>query len=199
MRITGGILKGRIVRVPSGPLRPTQDKVRAALFSMLGEAVVGARVLDLFAGSGALGLEAWSRGAASVCWVDSDPAVLRVLRLSVAELCAPGGGITECRRDDALRFLEKTGAGRSFDLVLADPPYDRDGSRRWLEKTLLTLQASPILAPEGLLAFEQGAQQTVPEAPGWNLLRDRTYGETRLLLYRRMAAGSGGQEKPLSV
>jgi 16S rRNA (guanine966-N2)-methyltransferase len=191
MRITGGILKGRMLKVPPGPLRPTQDKVRAALFSMLGEAVVGARVLELFAGSGALGLEAWSRGAASVCWVESDPRVLNVLRANVTDLCGPGGGATECRRDDALRFLHKTGAGGPFDVVLADPPYDREGTRRWLEKTLLALQTSPILAPEGLLAFEQAARQVVPEKPGWNLLRDRTYGETRLLLYRRVAGVSG--------
>ena len=191
MRITGGILKGRIVRVPSGPLRPTQDKVRAALFSMLGESVVGARVLELFAGSGALGLEAWSRGAASVCWVDSDPGVLRILRSSVAELCGAGGGATECRREEVLHFLHHHTPEPPFDLVLADPPYDREGTRRWLEKTLLALETSPILAPEGLLAFEQGARQVIPKTPGWTLLRDRTYGETRLLLYRRAAGGSG--------
>ncbi|HOW97986.1 MAG TPA: 16S rRNA (guanine(966)-N(2))-methyltransferase RsmD [Kiritimatiellia bacterium] len=191
MRITGGILKGRILKVPSGPLRPTQDKVRAALFSMLGEAVVGARVLDLFAGTGALGLEAWSRGAAHVCWVDSDPAVLRVLRANVDSLCAPGGGRAECRRDEVFRFLERPPAGGAFDLVLADPPYDREGTRRWLEKTLLALQTGPILAPEGLLAFEQSAGEPVPAPAGWSLLRDRKYGETRLLLYRRQAGESG--------
>ncbi|MBU1692420.1 MAG: 16S rRNA (guanine(966)-N(2))-methyltransferase RsmD [Verrucomicrobia bacterium] len=197
MRITGGILKGRVLKVPPGPLRPTQDKVRAALFSMLGESVVGARVLDLFAGSGALGLEAWSRGAAYVCWVESDPRVLKVLRASVADLCGPGGGATECRRDDALRFLQKTGAGGPFDLVLADPPYDparRAG--RWLEKTLLALETGPILAPEGLLVFEQAARQPIPESPGWNLLRDRTYGETRLLIFRR-AAGASGEDREI--
>lgn len=193
MRITGGMLKGRILKVPAGPLRPTQDKVRAALFSMLGEVVAGARVLDLFAGTGALGLEAWSRGAAFVCWVDSDPGVQRVLRANVEVLCAPGGGRAECRRDDAFRFLERPPAGGAFDLVLADPPYDRDGTKRWLEKTLLALQAGPILAPEGLLAFEQGAGERVPAPEGWDLLRDRKYGESRLLLYRRQTAESGGE------
>ncbi|MBP7830966.1 MAG: 16S rRNA (guanine(966)-N(2))-methyltransferase RsmD [Kiritimatiellae bacterium] len=191
MRITGGILKGRLLKVPSGPLRPTQDKVRAALFSMLGASVAGARVLDLFAGSGALGLEAWSRGAAFVCWVDFDPGVLRVLRANVEALCAPDGGAVEIRRADVLRFLAAGAGGPPFDLVLADPPYDREGGRQWLEKTLLALQAGPILAPEGLLAFEQGAGQAIPEHPGWNLLRDRTYGETRLLLYRRAAGETG--------
>jgi len=185
MRITGGILKGRVLKVPAGPLRPTQDKVRAALFSMLGEAVAGARVLDLFAGSGALGMEAWSRGAAFVCWVESDPAVLRVLRANVEMLSGPGGGATECRRGDAMRFLKEGGAGRVFDIILADPPYDREGAHRWLEKALLALQTGPILAPEGLLAFEQGARQVIPESPGWDLLRDRNYGETRLLIFRR--------------
>lgn len=184
MRITGGILKGRLLKVPAGPLRPTQDKVRAALFSMLGEAVVGARVLDIFAGSGALGLEAWSRGAKSVCWVDSDPVVLRVLRANVETLCTPDGGRVECRRADALRLLETGAGGPPFDIILADPPYDRDDTKRWLEKTLLALETGPILAPEGLLVFEQAARQDIPETPGWILLRDRTYGETRLLLFR---------------
>lgn len=195
MRITGGLLKGRILNVPVGPLRPTQDKIRAALFSMLGEAVVGARVLDLFAGSGALGLEAWSRGAAAVCWVEQDRRVFRTLKENVAHLCKEGGGRAQCRCADVFRFLEKPTVPGPFDLVLADPPYDRDGSKHWLQKTLLTLQSSPILAAKGLLVFEQAARQAIPETPGWVLFRDRRYGETRLLLFQR-TAGDVGENRP---
>ena len=185
MRITGGLLRGRILEVPGGGLRPTQDKVRAALFSMLGAGVVEARVLDLFAGSGAMGLEAWSRGAESVCWVESDRRVFSVLQKNVRELCADPGRPVRCVCSEVFSFLRRHEPPAPFMLVLADPPYDREGQYRWLEKTLPALESHSMLAPGGWLGFEQSAGEPVIERPGWSLLRDRTYGSTRLLLYRR--------------
>lgn len=184
MRVTGGILRGRTLRAPGGRVRPTQDKVRAALFSSLGEAVVGARVLDLFAGSGALGIEAWSRGASFVCWVEADRAVLRVLRGNVVALCRGEGGRTACVAADALRFLRRD-PDAPFDIVLADPPYDRAGQRRWLENALLALERGSILAPDGVLVFELGSRENAVRRPGWRVLREKVYGDTRLLMYRR--------------
>lgn len=183
MRVSGGSISRREIRVPGG-IRPTQDKVRAALFNSLGEAVVGTRVLDLFAGSGALGIEAWSRGASLVCWVESDRRALATLKENVQTLCRDGGE-TVIRQSDVDLFLRKGWTGEPFHLILADPPYDREGRTRWLEAILLALEEGGILSPGGVLVFEQGASEKVPVRPGWNVLRDRTYGGTRLLMLRR--------------
>lgn len=183
MRITGGALRGRDIRAPPG-VRPTQDRIRAALFSMLAHRVPGARVLDLYAGSGALGLEAWSRGARYVCWVESSPEVFRTLEANVKELCFPQGGATRCVLSDAEAFLRAPGPEEPFELVLADPPYEasREGL---LEKTLRQLEQSPILLPETVLAFEQDARTPAVERTGWTLVRDKVYGDTRVLLFVR--------------
>jgi len=184
MRITTGIIGGRTIRVPKG-IRPTQDMVRQALFNSLGERIVDARVLELFAGSGALGLEAWSRGAASVTWVEQDPAVVSGLKRNIDELCKGAAGLSVVR-SDALKYLEHF-TGEAFDLILADPPYDKTGENAWLGKTLIALEQRPILALNGILAFEQGASEALPDRPDWNILREKRYGETRLLLLARSA------------
>jgi 16S rRNA (guanine966-N2)-methyltransferase len=180
MRVTGGIIGRREIRAPKGDVRPTQDKVRAALFNSLGEAVVGARVLDLFAGSGALGLEAWSRGAAHVCWVELDRRAFQTLEENVKSLCSGEGGETELRQSDAFSFL-KRGAAEPFHLVLADPPYGAVGAA----ELLLALEEHGSLAPGGVFVFEQRASEPALERSGWEILRDRTYGGTRLVMYRR--------------
>ena len=185
MRVSGGTISRREIRVPAG-IRPTQDKVRAALFNSLGEAVVGVRVLDLFAGSGALGIEAWSRGASFVCWVEADRRVAGTLKENVQNLCR-GGAPTEIRQLDALFFLKKGWTGQPFDMILADPPYDREGKSGWLGRLLLALEEGGMLTSGGLLIFEQSASENVPEQSGWSLLRDRKYGDTRLLFFRRAA------------
>src|SRR5881392_796168 len=121
MRVIAGEYGGRRLQTPAGlDTRPTSDRVREALFSILGERVADARVLDLFAGSGALGLEALSRGAAEATFVDSAPAAIRALRENLAALAAEA----ELRREDALRFLDGAArARRHYDLVFLDPPY----------------------------------------------------------------------------
>ena len=196
MRITGGILGGRLLNGPPGETRPTQDKVRQAIFSALGEYVVGARVLDVFAGCGALGLEAWSRGAAEVVWVEEDRRTLAVLKENVRLLCADTGTRARVVGAEVFKFLEawpRHQAGTVFDLVLADPPYDRLGEQRWLEKTLPALAAGPILRPGGFLVFELSARERPAVLPAWTLIWDRTYGGTRVLMYRR-GAGDGDQD-----
>ena len=192
MRVSGGTISRREIRVPHG-IRPTQDKVRAALFNSLGKAVVGARVLELFAGSGALGIEAWSRGASRVCWVEADRRAAKTLKENVQNLCG-GGAPTEIRQLDATLFLKKGWTGQPFDIILADPPYDREGKTGWLGQLLPLLEEGGMLAPGGLLIFEQDVSEYVPERPGWSLLRDRKYGETRLLIFRRVA---GSEEEKL--
>jgi len=158
--------------------------VRQALFSMLGEKVVGARVLDLYAGSGALGIEAWSRGAALVCWVERDRATFRVLQQNVKDLCREGGQV-RCALADVERFGASAEAAGPFDLVLADPPYESGGGGESLRKTLRWLARFAILKPDGYVVFEQSASDKPWEPPGWKLVRARTYGQSRLLIFCR--------------
>jgi 16S rRNA (guanine(966)-N(2))-methyltransferase RsmD len=121
MRVVGGTLGGRRLVAPRGrATRPTSDRVREALFSILGESVQGARVLDLFAGSGALGIEALSRGAAEATFVDSAAPAIAALKVNLAALDLDA----EVQRRDALAFLREAGATRrQYDLVFLDPPY----------------------------------------------------------------------------
>lgn len=199
LRVTGGILGGRTIRVPKMGVRPTQDRVRAAVFSSLAERIPGARVLDLFAGSGAMGLEAYSRGAASVCWVESDRRVLAVLRQNIRQLCGPesGHGINRVSvrpetcviMDDVLRFARKREGRGPFDIIFADPPYDRDGE--WQKKILCALSAGSMLLASGLLMLEISARVPVLACAGWQLLKTKEYGETRILMFQRMTQERG--------
>ena len=183
MRISGGQLGGRVVRVPKNGVRPAQDRVREAVFSSLGEQIVGTRVLDLFAGSGAYGLEAWSRGAAAVCWVESDRQVVRVLQENIATLCGKTApGVLRVVGQDVWLYLERGGYGL-FDLVIADPPYERDNDEL-PEKVLIGLEKATILRSGGLLVFEQDAKAAVVERSGWVLCRNKAYGKSRVLIYR---------------
>ena len=193
MRITGGEWARRLITAPGERVRPTQDKVRQALFSSLGARVVGCRFLDLFAGSGAVGLDALSRGAAHVCWVEADGRVLRVLRENVQNLCGEGGEgtvATRIVRADAFRFLAGPDAG-TFDIIFADPPYDRTGESDWLRNTLKALEATPILAAGGLLIMEQTVRTPLSAWLGWRVVGDKTYGETRLLTLAHDADETG--------
>ncbi|MBU4428677.1 MAG: 16S rRNA (guanine(966)-N(2))-methyltransferase RsmD [Verrucomicrobia bacterium] len=190
IRITGGSLVRRFIRVPKSGVRPTQDRVRAAVFSSLAERIPGARVLDLFAGSGAMGLEAYSRGAASVCWVESDRRILAVLKDNIRQLCGPesaGGGDGLPARpeplvvaDEVLRFIRKKPVFGPFDIIFEDPPYDQDGE--WLKKILYALSEVSILAPSGSLVIELSARISVVSLSGWKLLKTREYGETRICI-----------------
>lgn len=128
MRIVAGRFGGRRLVIPKDDrVRPTADRVREAWMSILGADITGARVLDLFAGSGALGLEALSRGAASVTFVELNPPSLQALRENIVALEVEDA--VTVHRGDALRFAERLPGG-AFDLVLADPPYTTDQASR---------------------------------------------------------------------
>ena len=128
MRIVAGEFGGRRLTPPKDArVRPTADRVREAWMSILADAVPGARVLDLYAGSGALGLEALSRGAATAAFVELNPPSLRALEANIEALGV--GGRATVHRGDALRFAERLPTG-AFDLALADPPYSRDDAAR---------------------------------------------------------------------
>jgi len=174
VRIVAGVHGGRRLIAPRGAhTRPTADRVREALFSMLGP-LEGARVLDLFAGSGALGLEALSRGAAEATFVDSSAAAVRAVRANLEGL----GADAEVRRADARAFLRNArAAGRQYDLVLLDPPYRRaDALVQALAKDL-----PGVLAPRARVVAESD-RRGPPELP-LPLDVERRYGDTVIRIF----------------
>lgn len=177
MRIIGGTHRGRRISAPKGPhTRPTGDRVREALFALVGP-VDGASVLDLYAGSGALGLEALSRGAARCMFVETDAAACRVIRRNLERLGLAGGLVVQ--RDVANLLRGEVSAGHRHELVLVDPPYER-----WtaLEGMLAPLLAAAV-APSGLVVVETGAG-TGPRLP-LDLVTSRRYGSARLTVFAR--------------
>ncbi len=176
MRIIAGSHRGRRFRAPKGELtRPTSDRVREALFSMVGP-LEGASVLDLFAGSGSLGLEALSRGAGRCLFVESDGAAARMIEDNLAALGLKGASVQ--RRDAVTLVRAEVARGKSYDLVLADPPYDRWSA---LEPKLAQPLAE-VLAPDGILVIETEAR--VEPALRLDLIGTRRYGSARLTLFR---------------
>lgn len=188
MRITGGILGGRRLKVPSCKVRPTQDRVREALFSSLAGRIPGCRFLDLFAGSGAVGLEAWSRGASRVVWVEQDRRVVEVIKENISSLKeGPESPTADLHAVvmDGVRFLERV-EPLPFDIIFADPPYDRANEHQWAWRILQAITASPLLLSEGgMVVIEQGKGEHVPVAGGWILKADRRYGEAQLRFFVR--------------
>jgi len=174
VRIVAGAYGGRRLAAPrGGRTRPTADRVREALFSMLGP-VGGARVLDLFAGSGALGLEALSRGAAEATFVDSSSAAVRAVRTNLEAL----GAGAEVRREDARAFLRNArAAGRQYDLVFLDPPYQRAGALA----EALAEDLAAVLAPRARVVAESDRRSPL-ELP-LALQADRRYGDTVIRIY----------------
>jgi 16S rRNA (guanine966-N2)-methyltransferase len=179
-RIVAGAAKGRVLQVPRGSAtRPTSDRVREALFSRLEHegAVDEARVLDLFAGSGALGLEAASRGARHVLLVDSAPAAAAVCRRNTATLGLPGVEV----RPGTVASLLAGSPDEPYDLVLLDPPYDLTEDA--LALTLERLDAGGWLADRAVVVVERSSRSPEPRWPdGLTRFDDRRYGETRLWL-----------------
>jgi 16S rRNA (guanine966-N2)-methyltransferase len=172
VRVVAGAFKGRRLQAPRGErTRPTADRVREALFSMLGD-VSAASVLDLYAGSGALGIEALSRGAGSAVFVERDARAAAAIRRNLEAV----GAEAEVRRQDALRFLA-AGAG-PFDLVFVDPPYDCAGRL----SGPLTERLPGVLREDALIVTE--SDKRTPLELGLTLARERTYGDTRIAVHR---------------
>jgi len=159
-------------------VRPTADRVREALFSILGDRTEGARVLDLFAGTGALGLEALSRGALSAVLVESDPRAFEVMRRNVLDLGASGAETLLMDSRAALRTLRRRGS--RFGLVFLDPPYGKGiaGS------AAADLDGAGILEPGGTVVVEESARAEESLFPaGWERAGDRRYGDTRVMIF----------------
>ena len=175
MRVIAGDYRGRRLQAPPGAAtRPTSDRVREALFSVLGDRVHGARVLDLFAGSGALGIEALSRGAAEATFVDSALSAIRAVKANLDML----GAEAEVRRADVRRFLGSArAAARQYDLVFLDPPY-RLAGRLGGE---LTAALPAVLAPGAAVVAESDRRD--PLELGLPILDERRYGDTLITIH----------------
>lgn len=184
MRLTGGEHSGRLLKVPADGTRPTQDKVRAAIYSSLAARVPNTRVLDLFAGTGAMGLEAWSRGAAWIEWVESGRNALQVLRDNLRTLGVPPAA-GRALGSDVFKLLGFPCAGEGFDLVLADPPYAEARAGGWLVQLADLLVRNRWVKPGGVFIFETEGRDLLPAPAGWRLARDKTYGSTRVLIWVR--------------
>lgn len=188
MRVIAGRFRGRRLTVPRGSgTRPTADRVREALFSMLGD-IEGETVLDLFAGTGALGIEALSRGAASVVFVERDRLALHALRANLAALGFDETGSeqpasVQVRAQDALKALDRAIAGGEiYDLVFLDPPYAQAANLG----PSLALKLPKVLSQEGVTVVE--SDRRAPLAIGLPVRRQRRYGDTSITIH-------GGDER----
>jgi 16S rRNA (guanine966-N2)-methyltransferase len=179
MRIVGGDLRGRTVRaVPGRSTRPTADRVRQSLFDALGQRCDGLRVLDLYAGTGALAFEALSRGAAHATLVEQDAKAVEVMCRNAVEL-GLAGRCTVVRQDVARALAEVPGP---FDLVFSDPPY----ALRAAQATLDLLAARGLVAQRGRAVLERDRREPQPQAPaGFEIVDERRYGDTLVLVVRR--------------
>jgi 16S rRNA (guanine966-N2)-methyltransferase len=182
MRIISGTAGGIRLQVPGAVTRPTSDRVREALFSILGARVDGARVLDLFAGSGALGLEALSRGARRADFVDQDRKACRVIEANLAKARLADQARVVSR--ESVAFLKRAAVG--YDLVFADPPYTkREGDADFAAGLMADTNLRRVISPDGMVVLEtaKGHVKTVP-ADGWELLDSRNYGDTEVSFFR---------------
>jgi 16S rRNA (guanine966-N2)-methyltransferase len=183
MRIVGGRLRGRRLVAPASQgIRPTSDRLRESLFNILahgyGDPVAGARALDLFAGAGALGLEALSRGAAFALFVDDGAEARALIRANVAALGL--GGVTRIFRGDATK-LGPVHPLAPFSLAFLDPPYGKGLA----EQALVSAREAGWLAPEALIVVEEAAQAAFTPPDGFQELERRRYDDTVLVFLRR--------------
>ncbi len=184
LRIIAGELRGRRIEVPRGAVRPTGDRVREALFDILGPAVQGAAVLDAYSGTGALGFESLSRGATHVVMIEADRRVARALSANVARFGLEKR--VEVIHGTVVETLGGPRAAGPFDLILADPPYDSAEIERFLPAI------AGRLAPGGQVVVERDSKGGPPDPSGSGLVRVRTarYGRASLDFYL-LEAGAG--------
>lgn len=176
MRVIAGRLKGRRLKAPTWDgLRPTSDKLRETLFNILAPRIEGARVLDGFAGTGAVGIEALSRGAGHVTFVESDRRAAALIEGNLTG-CGVTSGYT-IERGDIRKVLARR--GDLFDVMVLDPPYDAPGVRDVLAA------AAPCLAPDGVLVLERAARRAPDVPPSLEVTRDVRSGDSTLTFFRR--------------
>jgi 16S rRNA (guanine966-N2)-methyltransferase len=179
MRVIAGRAGGVRLVSPKTGVRPTMDRVKAAIFSSLGDMVLGARILDLFAGTGALGIEALSRGADSVLFVEEDRQSIAAIEKNLEKAKLSG----RVRQADVFRFLKNTGTSvDKFRIIFADPPYEKMKSGEGFTEKLFDNEALPgLLEPDGIFVLEKRPNEQILEMKRWTLLRQKKYGATEVL------------------
>lgn len=184
VRIIAGDLRRRILRFPSvAGLRPTSDRIRETLFNWVQQEVAGARVLDLFAGSGALGVEALSRGAAHVDLVEQDQVVSRALRDNLQALAGAVPGDYVLHPISAARFLQQVAAqSAKYDLVFLDPPYNL----QLLPQICMSLEQAQILQPDARIYLEMSDDKPDFVPDSWEPLRQGRAGQVTYLLFKKL-------------
>ena len=182
MRVIAGSAGGIRLDVPKQGVRPTMDRVKAAIFSSLADKVIDARVLDLFAGSGALGIEALSRGAAAVLFIDEDRQAVAAIERNLTKAKLAG----RVRQQEVFNFLRRVPPNEKFDIIFADPPYEKMRSGERFTNTLLAdARLAELLEPSGIFVLEKRPSEEIPNTPLWNLMRARRYGATEILFLQR--------------
>jgi 16S rRNA (guanine966-N2)-methyltransferase len=179
MRVIAGSAGGTRLAVPKrAVVRPTMDRVKAAIFSSLGDAVAGARVLDLFAGTGALGIEALSRGASFAVFVEEDRQSGEIIERNLAKTKLKG----RVQQQDVFDFLRHAGDADTFQIIFADPPYERTKHGESYTKKLVTSEVLPrLLDTSGVFVLEKRPAETLPEMKFWRMVRQKRYGATEVL------------------
>jgi len=178
MRVIAGRAGGVRLAVPKAGVRPTMDRVKAAIFSSLGDVIIGARILDLFAGSGALGIEALSRGAVSALFVDEDRQSISAIEKNLVKAKFQA----QVRKQDVFDFLRRLSSSEKFRVIFADPPYERMESGTGYTEKLLSCQAlREILDPQGFFVLEKHPSEKILEPRLWSVVRAKTYGATEVL------------------
>jgi 16S rRNA (guanine(966)-N(2))-methyltransferase RsmD len=187
VRVIAGRFKGRRLKAPSWEgLRPTSDKLRETLFNILARRIEGARVVDGYAGTGAIGIEALSRGAAHVTFIESNRRASALIEENLKACGIDGGYTIQCA--DVVAALDAPPAGAAFDLILLDPPYDTENVRAALEA------AARHLAGDGLIVLEHASRREPDEPAAVQRVRDVKSGDSTLSFFTGRDSGLGTRD-----
>ena len=187
MRVIAGAAGGLPLYSPRTELRPTMDRVKAAIFSMLADTVQGARVLDLFAGTGSLGIEALSRGCASATFVETDARAVAAIEKNLQQTRLRG----TVHAADVFRYLDRMTGTAAFDLIFADTPYAKQpGERDFTPELVGSASLHGALAPNGIFVLEHLPGAKLALGRNWEALRQRRYGATEVAVLRKLAGNA---------
>lgn len=180
MRITSGILKNRKLKSFNVDIRPTKESVREAVFSSIGGTCNNLHILDLFAGYGSFGLEAWSRGASSVTFVENQKILVNQLSKFIKDFEDKRLGVTQVIYADVCLWLQKNTC--SYDLIFADPPYRLEGA---FISTLTAIDKNSSLSENGCVIFELSYRENIELPEMWKIIKEKRYGKTKILMLKR--------------
>jgi len=190
MRVIAGAAGGIRLTVPETDVRPTMDRVKAAIFSSLGDRIINARVLDLFAGTGALGIEALSRGADSALFVEENRAAALAIEENFIRTKLRG----RVRIQEVFAFFDSVGLNECFDIIFADPPYEKTKSGGEFTRLLLENQTlAGLLEANGVFVLEKRPAEELMAPALWQIVRAKTYGATEVIFLQRADSTAAGK------